>query len=168
MGRLIEFSITESAAELKTLQKKYPSKYKAIQMLLLIKKHGPLTKMQLASSVLASDRSIHSWRANYIKGGIAAMLKDTRGGKKVAAITPRAHQALSERLNDPKGGFKTFIEIQHWLAENFGIAMNYHAVNKYVKRKFGARPKVPRKSHVHKSPADEAVFKTPAWGVRTY
>ncbi len=37
--------------------------------------------------------------------------------------------------------------------------MGYHAVNKYVKRKYGARLKVSRKSHVLKSPAAEAVFK---------
>ncbi|MEJ0105393.1 MAG: hypothetical protein WDO19_23800 [Bacteroidota bacterium] len=39
--------------------------------------------------------------------------------------------------------------------------MGYHAVNKYVKRKYGARLKVSRKSHVLKSPAAEAVFKKP-------
>ena len=37
--------------------------------------------------------------------------------------------------------------------------MGYHAVNKYVKRKFGARLKVSRKSHVLKDPAAEVVFK---------
>ncbi|MBP6431715.1 MAG: hypothetical protein KA319_08110 [Ferruginibacter sp.] len=49
--------------------------------------------------------------------------------------------------------------MQQWLLDEFGIDMNYHAVNKYVKRKFGARLKVSRKNHVLKSPADEAVFK---------
>lgn len=43
--------------------------------------------------------------------------------------------------------------------------MEYHAVNKYVKRKFGARLKVGRKSHVQKSPADEAVFKKPIFKI---
>ena len=68
------------------------------------------------------------------------------------------HQ-MSNCLNNPKEGFRSFIEVQQWLASEFGIEMQYHAVNKYVKRKFGARLKVSRKSHVLKSPADEAVFK---------
>jgi CBS domain containing-hemolysin-like protein len=34
--------------------------------------------------------------------------------------------------------------------------INYHTVNKYVKRKFGAKLKVARKSHVNKS--EEAVI----------
>ena len=89
------------------------------------------------------------------------MLQDKRGGYKKAAITAGANKKLANRLNNPKEGFRSFIEVQQWLAVEFGIEMNYHAVNKYVKRKFGARLKVSRKSHVLKSPADEAVFKKP-------
>ena len=89
------------------------------------------------------------------------MLSDNRGGYKKAAITPKVNKALSDRLNNPKEGFRSFIEVQQWLVTEFGIEMEYHAVNKYVKRKFGARLKVSRKSHVLKSPGDEAVFKKP-------
>jgi transposase len=64
-------------------------------------------------------------------------------------------------LHTAKEGFRSFIEIQQWLQTECGVAMQYHAVNKYVKRKFGARLKVSRKSHVQKSPAAEAVFKKP-------
>jgi hypothetical protein len=39
--------------------------------------------------------------------------------------------------------------------------MKYQAVNKYLKRKFGNKLKVARKSHIHKDPAAEAVFKKP-------
>ncbi len=70
-------------------------------------------------------------------------------------------QKLASRLNNAKEGFRSFIEIQQWLLNEFGIDMGYLAVNKYVKRKFGARLKVSRKSHMQKSPADEAVFKKP-------
>ena len=49
--------------------------------------------------------------------------------------------------------------MQQWLGTAIGIEMNYHAINKYVKRKFGARLKVSRKSQLLKSPADEAVLK---------
>ena len=130
-------------------------------MLIVIKQKSALSKDVLAVIVGASDRSIQTWRSNYVRGGMDQMLKDSRGGKKVSKITDAAHQQLSKRLHNPKQGFRSFIEIQQWLLNEFAIDLGYHAVNKYVKRKFGARLKVSRKSHVQKSPADEAAFKKP-------
>lgn len=161
MARALSFPIKESLAELRKFQKQLPRKYKALQMLIVIKQQGALSKDALAVMLGASDRSIQTWRSNYISGGMDQMLQDTRGGKKIAKITAIAHEQLAYRLNDPKQGFRSFIEIQQWLKDEFSIDMEYHAVNKYVKRKFGARLKVSRKSHVQKSPADEAVFKKP-------
>lgn len=157
----LSFPIKETITELRKLQKRLPRKYKAIEMLILLKQKGALSKDALAVMVRASDRSIQTWRSNYVTGGIDQMLKDSRGGKKAPKITAAAHQHLSRRLHNPKQGFRSFIEIQQWLLDEFKIDMQYHAINKYVKRKFGAKLKVSRKSHVQKSPADEAVFKKP-------
>ena len=157
----LSFPIKENLTELRKLQKQFPRKYKAIQMLIVVKQKGALSKDALAVMVGASDRSIQTWRSNYITGGMAQMLVDNRGGKKPGKITAAVHQQLSKRLHNPQQGFRSFIEIRQWLLNEFSIAMEYHAVNKYVKRKFGARLKVSRKSHVQKSPADEAVFKKP-------
>ncbi len=161
MRTILEVKVQEGIAELKDLQKRYPHKFRALQMLIILRKTPRLRKLDLASQTGASDRSIHKWRNGYLREGITAILKDDRGGKKQAAIAAKVHDALSKRLTDPKGGFRSFIEIQQWLSKEFDIDMNYQAVNKYVKRKFGARLKISRKSHVPKSPADEAVFKTP-------
>jgi transposase len=161
MRQLLIIPVQETIAELKNLQKKNPSKYKALQMLILLKQKGALSKDTLALMTGASDKSIHIWRTKYRNGGINSLLEDSRGGKKKAAITEKIHRQLSNRLHNPRTGFRSFIEIQQWLLEEFGLTMNYHAINKYVKRKFGARLKVSRKSHVQKSPAAEAVFKKP-------
>jgi transposase len=161
MPKKITVLVKESSSELKQLQKNTPSKTKMLAMLLLLKQHPHLPKLSLSLQLGVSDRSIQTWRSNYLKGGITLMLSDNRGGYKKAAITPKVNKALSDRLSNPKQGFRSFIEVQQWLAAEFGIEMEYHAVNKYVKRKFGARLKVSRKSHVLKSPADEAVFKKP-------
>ena len=161
MLKPLSFPIKENLTELRKLQKQLPRKYKAIQMLIVVKQKGALSKDALAAMVGASDRSIQTWRSNYITGGMAQMLVDNRGGKKPGKITAAVHQQLSKRLHNPQQGFRSFIEIRQWLLNEFSIAMEYHAVNKYVKRKFGARLKVSRKSHVLKSPADEAVFKKP-------
>lgn len=161
MRQILPIIVKESLADLRALQTKNPGKHKAIQMLILLKQKGALSKDTLAMMTGASNKSIHTWRTLYRQGGISSLIEDKRGGKKKAAITEKIHQHLSERLHNPQKGFRSFIEIQQWLAEDFGVEMNYHAVNKYVKRKFGARLKVSRKSHVQKSPAAEAVFKKP-------
>lgn len=159
MGKLKELFIKESLPELRHLQKQNPSQFKRVQMLIITKQQGNMSKYDLALLLGSSHSSIGNWRKIYIKEGIAGLIKERRGGHKKGALTVHAHQALSARLHDPKGGFRSFIEIQRWLKNEFDIVMEYHAVNKYVKRKFGAKLKVSRKSHVLKSPADEAVFK---------
>lgn len=161
MRPLLNIPVKERVSELKGLQRQYPGKFKMLQMLLLIKKQGAVSKNQLAASISVSDKSIQTWRTQYLKSGIGPLLEEKRGGKKAAAINAKVHQQLSKRLTNPQQGFRSFIEIRQWLLNEFGIDMQYHAVNKYVKRKFGARLKVSRKSHVLKSPADEAVFKKP-------
>jgi transposase len=168
MRAVLDISIKESVAELKGLQKKHPGKFKMLQMLLLLKKQGATSKNQLAVLTGASDKSVQTWRTKYVKAGLDALLQDKRGGNKTAAITPAVNEKLAARLTNPKEGFRSFIEIQQWLQKDCGVAMQYQAVNKYVKRKFGARLKVSRKSHVHKSPAAEAVFKKPVRKVGTY
>ena len=153
--------IQQNIPGLRSLQKRHPGKYKALQMLVLLKQQGDLSKDKLSLLLGSSDKSISIWRKQYLTGGIAELLVDKRGGKKPGKITAIAHKKLAERLHNPKQGFRSFIEIQQWLLDEFDMDMGYHAVNKYVKRKFGARLKVSRKSHVQKSPADEAVFKKP-------
>ncbi len=158
--------VQESISALRVFQKRHPNKYKALQMLVLLKQQGDLSKDKLSLLLDSSDKSVSIWRKQYLAGGIAELLVDNRGGKKPGKITVAVHKKLSERLHNPKQGFRSFIEIQQWLLNEFGTEMEYHAVNKYVKRKFGARLKVSRKSHVLKSPADEAVFKKPVPKIR--
>lgn len=161
MQQPIQVPVKETVSELRLYQKRFPSKFKAMQMLIIIKQQGSLSKYQLASLLGSGHSSVVNWRRIYLQGGIEALLIENRGGFKKGKITASVEKKLASRLNDPQKGFRSFIEIQQWLAEEFGIEMNYHAVNKYVKRKYGARLKVSRKSHVQKSPADEAVFKKP-------
>jgi transposase len=158
MAKALTVIVKESTKELKSIQRQKPSYYSRIQMLLLIKSGKFITKDALAEALKVSTQSVHIWRTKYNEGGIARLLEDKRGGKP-AKITGHIHQRLSTRLNNSKEGFKSFVEIQQWLKENFGIEMQYQALNKYVKRKFGARPKVARKSHINKDDSAVALFK---------
>lgn len=168
MAKSLHISVSEDLSFLKKQQKLHPKKFKAIQMLMLLKRNPKMSKRAMAAQLSASDKSIQTWRTTYTKEGFGALMTDKRGGAKEASITGKAYAQLSDRLHNPKEGFRSFVEIQQWLSSVCGIDMGYHAVNKFVKRKFGARLKVSRKSHVQKSPADEAVFKKPARTARTY
>lgn len=161
MQQTVPVSVKESISELRLYQKRFPSKFKALQMLVLIKQLGSLSKYKLASLLGSGHSSVVNWRRIYLQGGIEALLIENRGGFKKGKITAAVEKKLANRLYNPKEGFRSFVEIQQWLSQEFNIDMEYHAVNKYVKRKFGARLKVSRKSHVQKDPASEAVFKKP-------
>ena len=158
MPKKLTIIVKESIKDLKGLQKKQPSNYNRLQMLILIKEGIIVSKDGLATALSVSNKSVHVWRTRYNEGGMEALLEDNRGGKQ-GQITEKVHQKLATRLNNSKDGFKSFIEIQQWLKENFDIQMEYHAVNKYIKRKFGARPKVARKSHIDKDDSAVALFK---------
>ena len=165
MARPIQIIITEDLAELKTLARSLPShKRDRARMLYLIKHDGIMSKFELGMALSVSPDTVQKWRDKYRKGGLELLLDDTRGGTKAAQITPAAHEKLAERLSSPTGAFRSYGEAQEWINKEFGLDMGYHAVNKYLKRRFGAKLKVARRSHVDKDPAAPAVFKKPFRG----
>lgn len=168
MGKPLQIKVKESLAQLKELQKAKPNRRVRIQMLVLIKEEKQQTKNGLAEALGVSNKSVHTWRTNYLKGGMELMLEDNRGGFKVAQITPAMSVHIEKRLSNPQEGFRSYIEAQHWINEHFGLKMEYQAVNKFLKRKFQTKLKVARKSHIDKDPADEAVFKKTAGKTETY
>lgn len=168
MAYALKVVVKEEIQELKLLQKKHPLLSSKLQMLILIKGGIIVSKVALAQALSVSTTSVRRWRTNYITGGLDLLLKDDRGGKKKGKITAEVRSKLKDRLDNGSEGFGSFTEIQQWLKDNFNIEMEYHAVNKYVKRNFKAKPKVGRKSHINKDPAAEAVFKKTMSGARTY
>ena len=111
MRPLLNIPVKESVSELKDLQRQYPGKFKVLQMLLLMKRQGAVSKNQLALSLGVSDKSVQTWRTQYLKAGIIPLLEEKRGGKKIAAINAKVHHQLSKRLINPQQGFRSFIEI---------------------------------------------------------
>lgn len=161
MGKRKDITVKESLAELKSRQKGLSDQQKKrIQMLILLKGDGSLTKIYMGKALCVSSNSVQTWRKCYEQHGIDALLSDERGGYKPGQITPSIHNKIEKRLNSPTEGFRSYKEAQQWI-NSFGLEMEYQAVNKYLKRKFNTKLKVARKSHIQKDPADEAVFKKP-------
>ena len=163
MAKALVIEVNESAKELKRLSTQLtPTKQKRIQMLLLMQKGKHQTKDSLALALGVSGQSIQTWRTLYRKGGLEWLLSDGRGGFKPAAIPPAIKAKLEKRLSSPTEGFTSYGEVQQWLEDTFGIEIKYSALYQFLKRNFKVKLKVARKSHVHKDPAAEAVFKNAA------
>lgn len=160
MSNNLKLPIKESMVCLKQLKKKQPSHLQCrVQMLLLMKTKKALTVNGLSIALGVNRNSIQGWRTKYKKGGIKELLSFKRTSHKPSVITPMVHQAIAEKLHNPSEAFRSFKELQEWIEENFIPHINYHTVNKYVKRKFGAKLKVARRSHIKKDRAIVEDFK---------
>lgn len=145
--------VTESELELKKLMRQQPiHKKNRIQMLLILKKNErSLSKIELAAILKVNHNTAQKWRKAYFEKGIEGLLFDGRIGFKQSIINNEIHQAIEQRLTSPKDAFTSYVDLINWIIENYiPEGINYHTVNKYVKRHFGAKLKVSRKSHINK------------------
>ncbi len=138
-----------------------------LKMLLLIAK-GITEVNTLCAKTGAHRDSITLWKKRYAGGGMEALLSDGRGGDFKSGIDAAAKKKIEAKLSDPKAAFTSFGQAQSWIKEELGIDKKYHAINKYLKRNFGVKLKVGRKSHVKKDEAAVAFFKKPGRGTETY
>ena len=110
-----------------------------------------MSKTKLATILKVNHNTAQKWRKSYFESGIEGLLFDGRVGFKPSKINSEVHQAIEKRLNSPKESFTSYVDLINWIVENYiPTGINYHTVNKYVKRHFGAKLKVSRKSHIKK------------------
>ena len=168
MSSIIPITVTESELFLRMLFNKCkPYQRSRVKMLLLLAM-GTTSVNDLAKKTKSGTASIRIWKLRYNAGGIEALLADRRGADKRSGITAEQKQKIAAKLSNPTDAFRSYVEAQVWLKTELGIEKEYHAVNKYLKRNFGTKLKVGRKSHVKKDEAAVAVFKKPTGGAKTY
>lgn len=162
MSAPISITVSESQEELKSILAKTTDYQKPrVRMLLHIAK-GTAISRELAAKTGLSIPTILSYKKKYAEGGLQALLKEGRGGDKRSGLSSEQKALIKAKLSDPKNGLRSYVEMQAWLKAELGIEKQYHALNKYLKRNFGTKLKVGRKSHVKKDEAAVAVFKKPA------
>lgn len=161
MAKALHISVKESTKQLKELLKQQPEHLRdRIRLILLIKQSDiPLGKNELAKLLGIDPNSANAWRKRYSEGGITKLLEFKRGRKKPGRITLEIHKKIEKKLSDPNGAFRSYEELRQWLEENYLPGIKYHAVNKYIKRKFNVRLKVARKSHIQKDQKTVEAFK---------
>jgi transposase len=168
MAKSVVVNIKESISDLKALYSKAPIHLRPRYKMLLLIVGGQTRSQELAAKTGVSRNTIANWKRSYSEGGIKQLTSDLRGGDFKSNISTDDKKKIEKKISDPKKAFTSFAQAQAWLKKELGIDKNYHAVNKYLKRNFGAKLKVGRKSHVKKDEAAVAVFKKPTRGAKTY
>lgn len=168
MAILQEITVTESIETLsKQLLKCSPSAKPRVKMLLAIV-NGITATNELAHKTKSNRDSIRKWKNIYRSKGLEGLLAEGRGGNRPGAINDEQKVELEKKLSNPKGGFTSYKQAMEWINSTFGVKMNYHAVNIYLKRNFKTKLKVGRKTHVNKDENATALFKKPVAGAKTY
>lgn len=161
MANALSIKVKESLKELKVLLKKTAAHHSSkIRMLIEIKKSDVLlSKNELAERVGVNHNSIQTWRTKYKKGGTVELLKDGRIGFKPSIITPSAHKKIKLKLHKAEADFSSYKQLHAWVEKKLVQGVNYNSLRHYVKRHFGAKLKVPRKSHIRKDKEAVITFK---------
>lgn len=162
MAKSKSLSVKESKVELKKLSRQQPIHLRnRVQMLLVLKRsEHSLSKNELSNILKINHNTAQKWRQTYCEKGIDALLSDGRVGFKPSIINKEMHQAIEQRLTSPKEAFTSYIDLINRIVENYlPEGINYHTVNKYVKRHFGTKLKVARKSHSKKDENAVQAFK---------
>ena len=147
--------ITESVEELKTLLKKSKntSEKDRVQMLHLLKSSKAKNRTETTRLLCMSPKTIGQWLSKYEAGGIDELLQRRYAPMRQPYITPSQLETLRAKLNDPNG-FSSYVEIHKYVNETFEVAIGYKSIYALVRGKWGAKLKVPRKSHIKNT--DEA------------
>ena len=161
MAKAKSLNVTEDLGELRKLHKSAPLHLAPrIKMLLVAKQSDQaLSKNELAEQVGVNHNSIQQWRSKYVRGGMEELIKDGRVGFKPSVISKQVHQQIKVKLNNPQGAFTSYKDLQQWVDRDLVKGINYNTLRHYVKRNFGAKLKVARKSHVKKDKEAGELFK---------
>ena len=166
------FKINQSESELKKIMKNsVPMIAKRVHALLIFKRNEStgISKRLVAEEIGVDHNSVQTWRTLYIDGGIKMLMSHSKKGFKPSKITAEQELALKEQLNNPLNGMVGFIELLDWFNKNFKTDLNYKTFHGFVVRKYKAKIKVARKSHIKKDiKAVETFKKTSSSSAKTF
>jgi len=140
--------ITESVQDLKVLLRHCKKKHEIQRLtpLYLLKSGEAKNRVQVAKRIGVDRMSVGHWLSAYETGGLEKLLERRYAPGRVPILTEDQQTLLRSELQKPKG-FQSYVEIQQYIAETFGVKMNYKTVYAMGHDKWGAKLKVPRPSH---------------------
>lgn len=162
MSKALIVKVKETLKELKALHKKSkPIEKPRLYMLIKIKEAGVngVSKNRLMELVGASSQSIHTWRTNYIKGGLHLLLAHKKGGYKASSFNSEEKKKLKNLVHNPENNIVGYKELQQWVKNEFKKEIKYNTLLKYMVATFNTKIKVARKTHIKKDEQAVETFK---------
>ena len=146
-------SIAESAEELrKQIRTTREAELRERLHLLLLIRTGELnTRQALAQRLMRHRNTIARWLEAYQAGGLDRLLRRSRGGKPPGQRTlpDPVFEALKARLKTDEG-FSSYVEVQRWLHDEYGLKVPYKTVHQIVRYTLKAKLKRARPVHPKK------------------
>ena len=144
--------ITESAEELKELlkQQTHPYKRQRLHALYLFASGQATTRQQAALLLGLHRETIGRWITCYSDGGLSALLDVYVPAGKSPSLPDTVIADLQHKLKQPEG-FASYSAMRTWLIDSHHIDIKPKTLQAFVRRRFGARPKVPRPSNPKKT-----------------
>lgn len=161
MAKTIELTIKESEEHLKYLLRQQTKLLQQgrVKALLLIKQDKVHYTYQLADKLKRGRRTIYDWLKSYQENGIEGYLTVLSRGKRKEKLTLEEKRAIALKLQDPATGITSYVELLHWVNQQFGKDIPYHVVYNYCRSHLNSRLKIARKSHHKKDEQAVEAFK---------
>ena len=161
MAKTIDITIQESEEHLKYLLRKQVKLLQQgrVKALLLIKQDKVNYTYQLADKLKRGRRTIYDWLKSYEEKGIEGYLTVSSRGKRKEKLTENEKQAIALKLQDPTTDITSYVELLHWVNQQFEKDIPYHVVYNYCRVHLKGRLKIARKSHHKKDEQAVEAFK---------
>lgn len=146
MDGITSIDVKESLDDLaqRLSQAKTPTDKERLQVLYWLKQEHAPSISAIAKAVGKHRNTLQTWLSLYRTGGVAAMLEIKKSSGGVRVIPQWAEVALAHRLQEPEHGFKSYAQVQQWLAETLGVEAEYHAVYQMTRYRLKSKLKVAR------------------------
>ncbi len=143
--------VTESAEELKGLLKHetHRQKRQRLHALYLFASGQASTRQEAARLLGVHRETLGRWMSMYAQGGLEALLDVYVPKGKLPSLPQSVITDLEQQLQQPTG-FASYEAMRVWLFDTHAVSISANTLQKFVRRRFGARPKVARPSHIKK------------------
>jgi transposase len=133
-------------------RERHPKRKPRLHLLVLLKSGQVTSRGQAATHLALHRNTVAAWLRRYRTGGLEALLTYQKAGAPAGQKTlpPAVFAQLQARLAT-LSGFTSYVELQQWLREEFGLEVPYTTLHGIVRYQLQAKLKRPRPSHAKKT-----------------
>jgi transposase len=153
---VISYDFTPSVEDLESLEERLrrerdPKRKPRLHLLVLLKSGQVISRSQAATHLALHRNTVAVWLRRYRDGGLEAFLtyKEVGAPAGQKTLPPAVFAQLKARLATSYG-FASYVELQRWLRDEWGLEVPYPTLHGIVRYQLKAKLKRPRPSHAKK------------------